>query len=102
MATSWYRWQGGDLLLDVHVRPNARTSDIEGLHGAALAVRVQAPARDNRANEAVCATLAKAFAVAHRRVSIERGHSSRRKSVRIEAAPSALPDWFTALGGGPA
>lgn len=97
---SWYNWQGADLLLTIHARPNARQAGIDGLHGAALAVRVAAPARDNRANVALCETLADAFAVPRRQVVLERGHGGRDKRLRV-IAPPALPDWFLALGGTP-
>ncbi|MGE0485109.1 MAG: DUF167 domain-containing protein [Gammaproteobacteria bacterium] len=95
---NWYSWQGADLVLSVHARPNARRGGIDGLHGDALAVRVAAPARDNLANAALCDTLAAVFAVPRRQVVLERGQGSRHKRVRI-VAPPALPDWFLALGG---
>jgi uncharacterized protein (TIGR00251 family) len=95
---TWYGWQGADLLLSVHARPNARQGGVDGLHGDALAVRVAAPARDNLANAALCETLAAAFAVPRRQVVLERGQGARHKRVRI-LAPPALPAWFVALGG---
>jgi uncharacterized protein (TIGR00251 family) len=69
--------------IDVHVRPGARRTSVGGEHDGALTVAVNAPAVDGRANEAVVAALAAAFAVRPAAVSIVRGATSRRKSVRI-------------------
>jgi uncharacterized protein len=69
---------------DVHVRPGASRTRIDGVHGGVLAVRVAAPPADGRANDAVCAALAAAFDVRPSAVSIVRGSTSRRKRIRIE------------------
>jgi uncharacterized protein (TIGR00251 family) len=68
---------------EVHVRPGARRTSVGGEHDGALTVSVSAPAVDGRANEAVEAALAHAFGVRRSAVSIVRGTTSRRKSVRI-------------------
>jgi len=98
MHPAWYRWQGADLLLEVRVRPNARSSAVEGLHGDAVRILVNAPPSDNKANAALAEQLARAFAVPLRQVTIERGLASRTKRLRI-SAPRMAPAWFTALGG---
>ena len=50
------------MLLDVHVSPNARQDQIVGLAGGVLRVRVAAPPRDGRANDALVRLLAQALA----------------------------------------
>jgi uncharacterized protein (TIGR00251 family) len=69
---------------DVHVRPGARRSRVGGSHDGVLAVAVSAPPADGKANEAVCAAVAEAFGVRTSAVDIVRGHSSRRKHLRLE------------------
>jgi len=98
MHPGWYRWQGADLLLEVRVRTNARSSAVTGLHGDAVRVLVNAPPSDNKANAALVAQLAEAFAVPLRHVTIEQGQTNRTKRLRI-TAPHLAPAWFTALGG---
>lgn len=69
--------------VDVHVRPGARRTSVGGSHDGALAVAVTAPPADGKANEAVCAAVAEAFDVRPSAVELVRGHTSRRKQLRI-------------------
>ena len=84
------RRDGDDLLLDLHVQPGAKRSELAGLRGEALKVRVAAPAVDGRANLALAAFLAEQFGVPKGRVVLERGAGGRRKRVRV-VAPTRLP-----------
>ena len=47
-------------------------------------IRVTAPPVDGRANDALCALVAKRAGVAPSRVSVVRGHTGRDKVVRVE------------------
>jgi uncharacterized protein (TIGR00251 family) len=85
------RWAGDDLLLRVHAQPRASRSEIAGLHGDALKIRVAAPPVDGEANEALCKFLGKTFGVPRSAVAVESGDGSRHKTVRIHA-PRKLPD----------
>lgn len=61
------------------------------MHGGSLKIRLAAPAVEGKANAALIAFLARAFAVPEHAVTLVRGAKSRRKIVRI-AAPGARPD----------
>jgi len=69
--------------LEVRVVPNASRTEITGWVDGALKVRVQAPALDGRANEAVCAHLATRLGLPRRAVVLESGSRSRRKRVLV-------------------
>ena len=69
--------------LDLKVVPNAPRNEIAGWLGAALKVKVRAPALEGRANEELCAFLADALALPRRSVILLRGEKSRQKTVRI-------------------
>ena len=70
--------------VDVHVQPRASRSEIIGLHGAALKVRLQAPPVEGAANEALVSLLAERLNVPRRAVRVVAGATSRAKTVEIE------------------
>lgn len=73
----------GKAVLRLRIVPNARRSEVVGVHGDAIKVKVQAPAMDGKANEALCDFLAEALAVPRRAVEIVAGQKSRDKLVAI-------------------
>ena len=77
-------------VLTLHIQPNAKKTEIVGLHGDALKVRLQAPPIDGKANEALCSFLAEIFAVKRQSVVLLSGDTSRQKRVLIKQA-STLP-----------
>ena len=91
----WYRRDGDDLLLVLHIQPGAKRSEVSGLHGDALKIRLAAPPIEGRANEALQRFIADSFNVPLRNVELERGSQSRRKTVRVsgsEVEPESLLD----------
>jgi uncharacterized protein (TIGR00251 family) len=79
------------LVLALHVQPGAARTEVAGLHGDAIKLRLAARAVDGQANAALRAFLADAFGVPPRNVALVRGEASREKVVRIEA-PTRRPD----------
>lgn len=81
----------------VHVQPRAKKPGIDGTHGDALRVRVQAPPVDGAANEAVIAVIADALGVPRRAVRIAAGLSGRQKLVDVDGidAPAATARLLT-------
>ena len=92
------RRDGNDLLLDVRVQPRASRSEIAGLHGERLRVRLQAPPVDGKANAALVAFIAEAFGLARTRVCIEHGLTGRDKRLRLRAAPPVPAALRTLIG----
>ncbi len=83
-------------LLAIHAQPGAKRSEVVGMHGEALKVRLAAPPVEGRANEALVALLAEALGVPKASVSVVRGGSSRRKSVLVAAPQADLGRLLTA------
>ena len=75
--------RGASIRVHVHVQPRASRSEVVGLHGAALKVRLHAPPVDGAANDALVALLAKELGVPRRDVRILQGATSRAKVVEI-------------------
>jgi uncharacterized protein (TIGR00251 family) len=67
----------------VHVQPGAKRSEVCGLHGDALKIRLAAPPIEGRANEALLRFIAESFAVQRRQVELLQGGQSRHKVVVI-------------------
>ena len=88
MSAGWVRYDAAarTLRLSVYVQPNARTTDVAGLHGPDLKVRIAAPAVDNQANIAVRMFFARMLGVPPGSVSVRHGATSRRKRLEIRDA----------------
>ena len=68
----------------VHVQPRASKTEIAGLHGAALKVRLHSPPVDGAANEELISFLARELGVSKRSVRIVAGQSSKQKTIEVE------------------
>ena len=84
----WAKRTPDGWLLMIHVQPGARRSEVAGVYGEALKVRVAAPAAEDRANEELLRFLSAALSIPRRLLIVERGSRSRRKLVRV-SAPAA-------------
>ncbi|WP_038038896.1 MULTISPECIES: DUF167 domain-containing protein [unclassified Thioalkalivibrio] len=70
--------------LRVRVAPGSKRDAIGPWMGDILKLRVQAPPEKGRANEAVCALLAKTLGCPARDVTVVAGATARDKTVAIE------------------
>lgn len=87
---------GGRVRFAVHVQPRASRSEVAGVHGEALKVRLSAPPVDGAANEQLITLLADTFAVHRRAVTLVSGESSRAKVVEIEGIDEHAVDGVAA------
>ncbi len=78
-----YRRSGEVITLTLHVQPGAKRSEIAGLHGDALKIRLAAPPVEGRANEALLKFIAELFGVPLRQVELRQGGQSRHKVVAV-------------------
>jgi uncharacterized protein len=81
--------RGDGVRFAVHVQPRAKKPGIDGTHGDALRVRVQAPPVEGAANEAVVAVIASALGVPARAVRIAAGQTGRQKLVDVDGVDAA-------------
>jgi uncharacterized protein len=82
---SWYRYDASAarLTLTLHIQPGAKKTEVAGLHGDALKIRVAAPPVEGAANEVLLKFVARLFDVPQRQVTLLSGASSRHKIVEI-------------------
>ncbi len=82
----WYRRNGDVLTLTLHVQPGAKRSEVAGLHGEALKVRLAAPPIEGRANDALCRFIADIFGVPLKQVELKQGAQSRHKVLAVSGS----------------
>lgn len=83
------RTAGGDVFLPVKVVPKASRDRIMGELSGMLKVSVSAAPERGAANEAVCKLIARGLGIRAGQVTVETGHASPRKTLRICGSDSA-------------
>jgi len=82
-VSEWYRRNGDIVTLTLHIQPGAKRTEVAGLHGDALKIRLAAPPIEGRANEALLKFIAESFDVPLRQVELKQGGQSRHKVVAV-------------------
>ncbi len=86
----WFReGSPGRFTLTLHIQPGAKKTEISGLHGDALKIRLAAPPVDGKANAALIDFVANFLKIPKSRVDIKSGHSARRKVLEIDGSSAA-------------
>ena len=89
----------GGVMIDIAVKPRSSREGVGPVHADRLVVAVNAPPVDGKANEAVVRVLAATFGIARSSVSIVRGETGRKKTVRLAGVTAAA---VTRIIGSPA
>lgn len=80
----WLRRGAQGWLLELHVQPGARTTEIMGEHGGRLKLKIAAPPVDNKANAQVLDWLSRQLGLPRSALTLIRGGASRLKTVQID------------------
>ena len=85
--SAWYRVTAdGCVTLTLHIQPGAKKTELAGLHGDALKIRLAAPPVDGKANEALLKFIAETLGMSKTAITLKSGHTSRRKVLEIKGA----------------
>ncbi|MDP2823897.1 MAG: DUF167 family protein [Sulfuritalea sp.] len=87
---TWLVAEGTGVTLRLHIQPGAKKTEVVGLHGEALKIRLAAPPVDGKANACLLAFLADQLGVAKSAVSLASGDSSRAKRVRVTGIDASV------------
>lgn len=79
----WYKKDSELLLLHLYIQPGAKRTEIVGMHGEALKIRLNAPPIEGQANEKLRQFMAQLFRVPVRQVVLKKGDKSRHKTIVI-------------------
>lgn len=77
------------ILLRIHAQPKASRSEVSGVHGDRLKIRIAAPPVDGEANEELIRFLKKKLGIPSSQLSLVRGQSSKMKDVLCAGMTSA-------------
>lgn len=80
----WLHSCGNGVTLTLHIQPGAKKTEIAGIHGDALKIRLNAPPVDGKANVALIDFLADLLKIPKSRITLKSGQTSRRKVLLIE------------------
>jgi uncharacterized protein (TIGR00251 family) len=86
----------GGVRIAVHIAPNAKRSEVLGIHDGALKIRLQAQPIEGKANAALVKFIAGALGVARSSVAITHGHTNQRKLLEV-GATSVTPEMVERL-----
>lgn len=86
----WLRESSGGSTLTLHIQPGAKKTEVSGLHGDALKIRLAAPPVDGKANAALVEFVAARVGVAKSAVVLKSGQTSRRKVLEVAAAAGTI------------
>lgn len=85
--TAWMQQRREVTTLTLHIQPGAKKTEIVGLHGDALKIRLAAPPVDGKANAALLSFVADQLGIAKSSIHLKSGQTSRRKVLEISDAP---------------
>ena len=81
---SWITDSKEGVIIQVHASPRASKTQVQGLHGDALKIRLQAPPVDGKANETLIEVLAKTLGIPQRQITLISGQTSRQKRLNLQ------------------
>lgn len=85
----WIRETAKGVLLPVRAVPRASKNEIQGVHGDALKIRLQAPPVEGKANQALIRFLSETLDISRSQISVASGETGRNKAVLITGITKA-------------
>jgi hypothetical protein len=86
---SWLVADDRGVTLRLHIQPGAKKTEVVGMHGDALKIRLAAPPVDGKANACLLTFLAETLGVAKSAVCLVSGDTSRAKRVHVSGVAAA-------------
>jgi uncharacterized protein (TIGR00251 family) len=80
---NWMTATEAGVILAVRVVPRASRSELQGIHGDALKIRLQAPPVEGKANRELVEFIAEALGVSRSSIEILTGDTNRNKRVLV-------------------
>lgn len=87
---SWLKIHEKGTVLRLYIQPGASRTEVCGVHGERLKVRIKAPPREGEANKAVEDYFSVVLKISRAKVFLIRGESSRQKDLLVELSPDKV------------
>jgi hypothetical protein len=80
---SWMRQTDQGIEIFLHCQPGAKKTEVQGIHGDRLKIRLAAPPVEGRANDALIAWLSKELKIPRANIELINGDTGRQKRLLI-------------------
>ncbi|EMD46572.1 hypothetical protein EHI5A_162950 [Entamoeba histolytica KU27] len=81
---SFIKQHNSNVIIEVEIKPNAKTSEIQGVEDGLLKVSINSPPVDGKANTEVIAFMASTFGIKKSNVKLIKGQTSHHKTLQFE------------------
>lgn len=88
------------VVIAIHVQPRAAATEVVGMHGDAVKIRLKAPPVDGAANDELLRYMASRLGLRRQDLEIVGGATARGKRVRVNGTPLSVEDAVLRLLGG--
>ncbi len=85
---SWITGTKHGVVLQIHAVPRAQRTALQGLHGDAIKIRLQAPPQEGQANKVLLQFLSKILGISQGQIRLLTGASHRKKRILISGLPA--------------
>ena len=79
----WIRATGEGIEIFLHCQPGAKKTEVQGIHGDRLKIRLAAPPVEGKANDTLIAWLAKELGIPKLNIQLINGDTGRQKRLLI-------------------
>jgi len=80
---NFYTVREGKILINLHVLPNAKKTEILGIYNNKLKIKISSPAIEGKANKEVIKFFSKYFKISKSSIKIIKGEKSKEKIIEI-------------------
>jgi uncharacterized protein (TIGR00251 family) len=97
---TWFEDKGNAIIINIRAVPRSAQNSIQGLHGDALKVRIQAPPIDGKANAFLVKFLSRHWKIPRSTITILSGETGRNKRLQISPASAELRKELLSIASG--
>jgi uncharacterized protein (TIGR00251 family) len=90
MTKTWLKIHSKGSILFLYIQPGAARTEIYGLYGDRLKIRIKAHPQNGEANDELIEFLGEYFGISKLQIFLIRGEGSRQKDLLIELSPEEL------------